>query len=224
MSVMLDAQDSQSADTAGESSSAAGPGRVLPVFARPFGFAMWLFVTGVVGALASFLLLYERVRLWNDPDHVTSCDVNPWVSCGEVMQSWQAATFGFPNIFLGVVGFPLLIGVAVTLWATRGQLPAWYYLGLQGGATFAFAFSVWLWYSAVYSIGVLCPYCMIAWAAVIPLFVVTTARNIIHGVLPASEAVRRVARDWWWVAVVVLFLMVIGSILLNFAEAVTYTF
>ncbi|RJN31182.1 vitamin K epoxide reductase family protein [Nesterenkonia natronophila] len=224
MSLTLDAQDSQPEDPARMSSSAPAPGRVPPVFARPYGFGMWLFVTGIVGALASFLLLYERVRLWNDPGHVTSCDVNPWVSCGEVMQSWQAATFGFPNIFLGVVGFPLLIGVAVTLWAAKGPLPAWYYLGLQGGATFAFGFSIWLWYSAVFSIGVLCPYCMIAWAAVIPLFVVTTTRNLIHGVLPASEAVRRVARDWWWVAVVVLFLMVIGSILLNFTEAVTYAF
>src|SRR5699024_8182069 len=71
------------------------PGRV-PAFARPGGFAIWLVVTGLVGAVASFLLLYERVQLWNDPEHVSACDVNPWVSCGEVMGSWQAATFGFP--------------------------------------------------------------------------------------------------------------------------------
>ncbi|TLP79439.1 vitamin K epoxide reductase family protein [Nesterenkonia sphaerica] len=216
MSASLDTQDPQREET-------VAPGRVLPMFARPHAFAMWLLVTGLVGAVASFLLLYERIRLWNDPQHVTACDVNPWVSCGEVMQSWQAATFGFPNIFLGVVGFPVLIGVAVTIWATQGRLPSWYYLGLQAGAVFAFGFCVWLWYSAVFRIGVLCPYCMIVWAAVIPLVGVTTARNVIHGVLPVSETVKRVTRDWWWVAVVVLFLIVIGSILLNFSEAVTYS-
>ncbi|NLS08615.1 vitamin K epoxide reductase family protein [Nesterenkonia sp. MY13] len=199
------------------------PGRV-PAFARPAGFSLWLLITGAVGALASFLLLYERVQLWNDPEHITACDVNPWVSCGEVMQSWQASTFGFPNIFVGVVAFPVLIFAAVALWAVRGQMPRWYYAGLQAGALFAFGFITWLWYSAVYSIGVLCPYCMIVWAAVIPFFVVTTARNVIHGVIPSSEGMKKVARDWWWVAVIVLYLLVFASILLNFTEAFTYAF
>lgn len=196
-------------------------GRV-PAFARPVGFVIWLLATGAVGGLGSFLLLYERVRLWNNPDHVTTCDVNPWVSCGEVMQTWQAASFGFPNIFLGVVGFPLLIAVAVSLSAAGARLPNWYYAGLQVGVTFAFGFIAWLWYSAVYSIGVLCPYCMVVWAAVIPLFVVTTSRNIVHGVLPSSARVRQIAADWWWVAVVVLYVLVFASILLNFTEAFTY--
>lgn len=218
----LDAQESRSDDAPGAQSHTSDPGRVLPVFARPVGFAVWLLITGAIGALASFLLLYERVQLWNDPDHVTACDVNPWVSCGEVMQTWQAATFGFPNIFLGVVGFPLLLGVAVSLLAVQGRVPTWYYLGLQGGVLFAFGFNIWLWYSAVFTLGVLCPYCMIVWAAVIPLVVVTTARNVMHGVIPASERLKRLTRDWWWVAVVVIYLVVIGSILLNFSEAVTY--
>ena len=197
------------------------PGRV-PGFARPRGFALWLLITGLVGAVPSFILLYERVLLWNDPEHVAACDVSPWVSCGEVMQSWQAATFGFPNLFIGVVGFPLLMGVAISLLAVGGRMPSWYYLGLQAGVTFAFGFIAWLWYSASYSIGVLCPNCMVVWAAVIPLFVVVTARNIIHGILPASERAKRIASDWWWVAVLVIYLLVFASILLNFTEAFTY--
>lgn len=197
------------------------PGRV-PAFARPRGFALWLVITALVGGAASFLLLYERVQLWSNPDHVTACDVNPWVSCGEVMQTWQAATFGFPNIFIGVVGFPLMIAAAVSLLAVGGRMPTWYYAGLQAGATFALGFIIWLWYAAVYSIGVLCPYCMIVWAAVIPMFVVVTARNIIHGVIPASAGLRRIAADWWWVAIVVAYVLVFASILLNFTEAFTY--
>lgn len=199
-------------------------GRVPPAYAQPTGFALWLLAAAVVGTLASFLLLYERVKLWNNPDHVTSCDVNPWVSCGEVMQSWQAATFGFPNIFIGVVGFPLLIAVAVSLLATGGRMPTWFYYGLQAGAVFAFGFITWLWYSAVYTIGVLCPYCMVVWAAVIPFFVVTTARNIVHGVIPASAGLKRAARDWWWVVVVVLFLVIFTTILFRFTEAFIYSF
>ncbi|WP_120004881.1 vitamin K epoxide reductase family protein [Nesterenkonia muleiensis] len=224
MSTTLDAHNPRPENVAEPQRTDQVPGRVLPGYAQPVGFAIWLLVTGAVGALASFLLLYERVRLWNDPQHVTACDLNPWVSCGEVMQSWQSATFGFPNIFIGVVAFPLLIGVAVSLLATGGRMPRWYYHGLQAGAVFAFGFIIWLWYSAVYTIGVLCPYCMIVWAAVIPLFVVTTARNIVHGVIPASAGVKRVARDWWWVVVAVLYLLVFTSILLNFTDAFIYGF
>lgn len=219
MSTTVEAQDSRAEESAELLAADSAAGRV-PAFARPAGFVLWLLITGAVGAVASFLLLYERVQLWNNTDHVTACDVNPWVSCGAVMESWQAATFGFPNIFIGVVAFPLLIGVAVSLWA--GRMPGWYYLGLQAGAVFAFGFITWLWYSAVFSIGVLCPYCMIVWAAVIPFFVVTTARNIVHGVIPASAGLKRAARDWWWVAIVVIYLLVFASILLNFTEAFTY--
>lgn len=215
------APDTGAHDSADSAQTAPNPGRV-PSFAQPIGFALWLLVTAVVGGAASFLLLYERVQLWNNPDHVTSCDVNPWVSCGEVMQTWQAATFGFPNIFIGIVGFPLVIAVAISLLAVGGRMPRWYYLGLQAGAVFALGFIAWLWYSAVYSIGVLCPYCMIVWAAVIPLFVVVTARNIVHGVIPASGRIRRVAADWWWVAIVISYVAVFASILLNFTEAFTY--
>lgn len=208
------------APDAGESALSTA-GRV-PAFARSLGFAIWLLATGAVGTLASFLLLYERVQLWNDPNHVTACDVNPWVSCGQVMQAWQASTFGFPNIFIGVVAFPLLIAVAVSLLASGGRMPRWYYAGLQAGAVFAFGFCVWLWVSAVYVIGVLCPYCMIVWSAVIPFFVVTTARNMVHGVIPASAGMKKIAADWWWVAVLVIYLLVFASILLNFTDAFTY--
>lgn len=224
MSTTLDAQEPQPESSTEMLEDDTAPGRVLPGYAQPVGFAIWLLLTGAVGAVASFLLLYERVQLWNNPDHVTSCDVNPWVSCGEVMQSWQATTFGFPNIFIGVVAFPLLIGVAISLLAAGGKLPTWYYHGLQAGAVFAFGFVIWLWYSAVYSIGVLCPYCMIVWAAVIPFFVVTTARNIVHGVIPAPAGLKRAVRDWWWVIVVVLYLLTFTTILLGFTEAFIYSF
>ncbi len=220
MSTTLTAPDAGAGDPSEPAAQTGDSGRV-PAFARPVGFVVWLLVTGAVGAAASFLLLYERVLLWSNPDHVTACDVNPWVSCGAVMNTWQASTFGFPNIFLGVVGFPVLMAVAVSLAAAAGRMPRWYYAGLQAGVVFAFGFCVWLWANAVYVIGVLCPYCMVVWAAVIPLAVVTTARNLVHGVIPASAAVRRVAADWWWVAVIVLYLLVFASILVRFSYAFT---
>lgn len=182
---------------------------------------LWLLFTGLIGALASFLLLYERILLWQDADHSTACDISPWVSCGQVMESWQASTFGFPNIFIGVVGFPLVVAIGVGLLGSV-QHPRWYWGGLQVGVLFAFGFCVWLWSQAVYVLGTLCPYCMIVWAAVIPLTVVVTARNIIHGVLPSSKTLRHLAAGWWWVVMVLLYLLVVVSIVLEFPQAMSF--
>ncbi|GAB3189244.1 vitamin K epoxide reductase family protein [Nesterenkonia suensis] len=208
----------QSADPPGAAGSVA-PGESVP--GGPFGpraLAVWLMVTGLVGAAASFLLLHERVQLWQDPDHITACDVNPWVSCGEVMASWQASTFGFPNIFIGVVAFPVVIALAVTLLAGL-RPPRWFWLGLQAGVVFAFGFCVWLWSQAVYAIGALCPYCMIVWAAVIPMTVAVTARNILAGDLPSSPRLRRLTADWWWVVMAVIVLLVVASIAIELPHA-----
>ena len=63
----------------------------------------------------------------------------------------------------------------------------WYWLGLQAGVTLGFAFVVWLWSQALYAIHILCPFCMVVWAAMIPLFVWVTVRNITHGVIRAAR-------------------------------------
>ncbi len=149
-------------------------------------------ITGIVGWLASGALVLEKLEVLKDPNHVTACDINPWVSCGAVMQTWQSSVFGFPNMFIGIVAFAVIIttGMAVL---SGAKFARWYWLGLQAGVTLGFAFVVWLWSQALYSIHILCPFCMVVWAAMIPLFVWVTVRNIMHGVIkvPAGPA-----RSW----------------------------
>lgn len=193
---------------------------IRPRVASTRSVGVWLLLTSIVAAVASGLLMYERIQLWRDADYTTACDINPWVSCGLVMDSWQASSFGFPNIFLGVVGFPLAILVAVTILG-RVPLPRWYWLGLQAGVTFALGFCIWLWSQAVFVIGALCPYCMVVWAAVIPMFVIVTARNIATGALPVGPGLQKISADWWWVAIVLIYLVVVGSIILQFPQAFT---
>ena len=82
---------------------------------RPFG---WLLViTGVVGWLASGTLVLEKLEVLKDPNHTTVCDVNPWISCGQVMQTWQSSVFGFPNMFIGIVAFAVTITMGMALLA-----------------------------------------------------------------------------------------------------------
>lgn len=179
--------------------------------------AVWLLVLSVIGSIASGLLMYERVALWADSDHTTACDLNPWVSCGQVMETWQASTFGFPNILIGIVLFPALAILALTLLLNKDfEQKVWYFI--EAGTTFAFLFVVWLYISAVFVINVLCPYCMIVWAAVIPLSTLVFTRNRLAE-QRWSPKTKQLIRSWWWTVMILLFLVVVGTIIVQFPYA-----
>ena len=165
--------------------------RSLPPMTRDRPFAWLLLITGVVGWLASGTLVLEKLEVLKDPKHVTVCDVNPWISCGQVMQTPQSSVFGFPNMFIGIVAFAVIITTAMGILA-GARFARWYWLGLQAGVTLGFVFVVWLWSQALYAIHILCPFCMIVWAVMIPLFVWVTIRNVSHGVIPPA---RRTGQD-----------------------------
>ncbi|MBG6083311.1 vitamin K epoxide reductase family protein [Zhihengliuella flava] len=180
------------------------------------GFGWFLTIASTIAWLASVILVLERLELYANPNHVTSCDINPWVSCGAVMNQWQAALFGFPNPLIGIVGFAVVMTIGMCLVA-GASLPRWFWIGLQIGITLAFAFIVWLWSQAVYEIRILCLYCMVVWAMTIPLFVLTTARNISHGFIGGGEKLQRFAREWAWVIALGLIVLVAATVVMEFA-------
>ena len=206
-------QDQQDgARPAGASAGAAVPAMTRD---RPFG---WLLViTGVVGWLASGILVLEKLEVLKDPNHATVCDVNPWISCGQVMQTWQSSVFGFPNMFIGIVAFAITTTVGLALLA-GARFARWYWLGLQAGITLGFIFVVWLWAQALYSIHILCPFCMVVWAAMIPLFVWVTVRNVVHGVIPAPAGLARILGDSGWIITALLDGAVIATIFFAFIQ------
>jgi uncharacterized membrane protein len=178
----------------------------------------WLMlVTGIIGWLASGVLVLEKLAMLRDPNHTTVCDVNPWISCGQVMQRWQSSVFGFPNMFIGVVAFAIIITVGMAL-LSGATFARWYWLGLQTGVTLGFVFVVWLWSQALYDIHVLCPFCMIVWAAMIPLFVWVTLRNITAGAVPVPEKVARVLGDSGWIIVALMYVAVVATIFFAFVQ------
>ena len=156
-----------------------------------------LVISGVVGLAAAFALTIERFNLAEDPGYVPSCSFNPVLSCGAVMESDQAAVFGFPNPLIGVAGFAALAALGVALLA-GASFPRWLWLAIQAGVLFAVVFVHWLFFQSVYEIGTLCPYCIVVWLVAIPTFFYVTLRNAMAGVLPvparAGAAVEAVAR------------------------------
>ncbi|MEX5296633.1 vitamin K epoxide reductase family protein [Kocuria sp. CPCC 205268] len=192
----------------------------LPAFARHRPFAILLLVTGVIGWIASGILVLERLTLYRDPGHVTSCDINPWVSCGQVMGTWQSELLGFPNPLIGIVAFAVVITTAMAA-LSGARFGRWYWAGLQVGVTAGAVFVVWLWSQALFSIYILCLYCMIVWAAMIPLTILLTVRNLAHGVIPAPAGLVRFAADWAWTLVSITYVAVAASVFFRFFSAFT---
>ncbi|MGX5717651.1 vitamin K epoxide reductase family protein [Arthrobacter sp. MAHUQ-56] len=191
--------------------------RTVPAMTRNRPFGWLLVITGVVGWLASGTLVLEKLEVLKDPNHTTVCDVNPWISCGQVMQTWQSSLFGFPNMFIGIVAFAITITVGMAL-LSGATFARWYWLGLQAGVTLGFAFVVWLWSQALYAIHILCPFCMIVWAAMIPLFVWTTIRNISAGIIPMPAGPARVLSESGWIITALLYVAVIATIFFAFIQ------
>ncbi|MDO5503079.1 MAG: vitamin K epoxide reductase family protein [Actinomycetia bacterium] len=133
-----------------------------------------LLIGGLIGLLASAVLLIEKIELIRDPDYIPTCSFNPVMACGSVMTSWQGEVFGIPNPIIGVAAFPMVMALGAALLA--GARPARWFWGLfLAGTTFGALMVTWLAHQSLYSIGFLCPYCMVVWAVTIPIFVFTLA-------------------------------------------------
>ncbi len=180
-----------------------------------------LAVTGAVGLLASFILSVDKVQQLQDQiagkESVFACDFSVWVSCSSVMASPQSEAFGFPNSFLGVIGFAVVLTLGV-VWLTGAPVKGWLWGGLQAGAVFGITFVTWLQFQSIYKIGALCPYCMVVWAVMIPLFVGVT-RHSLRLVAPDAGITRFVA-NWNVLIVALWYVAVLAAIWFEFGTRV----
>lgn len=139
-----------------------------------------LLVGGVIGVLAAAILTIEKVNLLTNPGNPLNCDLNPIVACGPVINTPQASVFGFPNPVLGLVGFAVVACIGAAMLA-GASFKRWFWLGLQAGVTFGISFVIWLQYQSIFNIGALCPYCMVVWSVMIPIFWYTSLYNLRQG-------------------------------------------
>jgi uncharacterized membrane protein len=179
-------------------------------------FPIALIFFGILGWIASFGLTLERLAVASDPGYATACDISPFISCKSVMLSEQAALLGFPNPLIGIAAFfaPVVIGFAILAGA---KFAGWFWNLFLVGHVFALGFVFWLFSASVYSIGSLCLYCMVAWAATIPLFWSILGHNMKEGYLgiramPAGEFIF----GWAWVLTVLTYVAMLAVIVIHF--------
>jgi len=136
-----------------------------------------LFVTmlvfGIVGLMASFILAVEEFHLLKNPDAVLSCSFNVILNCATVMQTWQASVFGFPNMFIGLMGYPVVITTAV-VGLLNARLSRGYWIAANICYALGALFAYWLFFNSLYVIEVLCPWCLIVTFATTILFATIT--------------------------------------------------
>lgn len=146
-----------------------------------------LIVGGVLGLIAAFQLTLEKVRVLADSAYVPACDLNPVLSCGSVIVTPQAEVFGFPNPVMGLAGFTVVITLGVLL-VGGVAMPRWVWIGLNAGALLGFGFVQWLIWQSLYTIGSLCPWCMVVWTVTAPIFVWVTAANLLSDRIPTPSS------------------------------------
>ncbi|TIH34326.1 vitamin K epoxide reductase family protein [Subtercola vilae] len=177
---------------------------------RPIGLAIFLIVAGVVGWVASFTLTLEKIETLINPSYVPSCNISVLVSCGPNMASAQGSLFGFPNPIIGVACFVAVIVVGVGILA-GARFAKWFWVLFNVGIALALVFVIWLISVSIFVLGTLCPYCMVVWVTVIPLFWYVTAYNLKEGHIPVPVAVRNVVALFYpfiWMLVILSYLVI----------------
>ena len=177
-----------------------------------------LIIGGILGLLASFILTQDKIHFAENPDYKPLCSINPVISCGSITKSKQGSAFGFPNPFLGLAGFAMVVNVGVSMLA-GGKFKKWYWRAFNAGTLFGFLFVHWLIYQSLFSIKALCLYCMLTWSVTVPIFWYTTLYNLREGNIPTPKKLKAAvnfAQRHHGDILLIWFLIIIGLILNKF--------
>jgi len=128
-----------------------------------------LLSSSMVALIASFWQAAERIHMLKNPTVALNCNLNPIIDCGGVMGHKLAALFGFPNTFIGMVMFSMLVASAILL-LTGGTFSKAYHNFVMALSTIAILFSAWFFWVSLYVIGKICLFCLAIWPASVILF------------------------------------------------------
>lgn len=159
----------------------------------------WIFASMLVGALlsllASFVLSVEAIELAKNPDAELSCSVNVVLNCATVAKHESAAIWGFPNSFLGLIAEPVVITVAIAGLAGI-KFPRRFMFFAQIGYTLGFVFALYLFYTSMFVIQALCPWCLLVTVTTTFVFFAITRYNIREKNLYLPDKLQKAARTF----------------------------
>src|SRR3954470_14942575 len=148
-------------------------------------------ISALVGLGASITAAYVHYRMFADPTYTSFCDVSAVVSCTQVYASRFGTFKGVSvSVFGGIwFGFAALMSIAgmSARPAVRESVPGY----LFAASTLALAAILYLGYASFFILKLVCVLCLITYAAVIGLFLISGAATS----LPMLSLPRRAAQD-----------------------------
>jgi len=149
-----------------------------------------MLLSAVAGLIAAFVLTLEKIKLLENPDAVLSCSVNIVLNCASVIKTPQSAVFGFPNSLIGLMGYAVIITVVVAYFAgARPNKLFWQVANVFYGL--GALFSYWLFFTSLYTIQVLCPWCLIVTFVTTILLATITHYNIRENNFGGSKSLKK---------------------------------
>ncbi len=152
---------------------------------------IWLLACCLVGLAVSVEAAYIHYRILFDPRYVSFCDVNATFNCSQVYLSRFGTVLGVPVAVFGAIWFALAaILAAAGVWGRaplRDNAPGY----LFALSTVGLAVVLYLGYVSVAVLKTYCVLCLITYAAVISLFIMSGAATA----FPMTTLPRRLARD-----------------------------
>jgi uncharacterized membrane protein/protein-disulfide isomerase len=148
-------------------------------------------IFALTGLVASGAAAYVHYRLLQNPSYLSFCDVSATVSCSQVYSSPYGSVWGVPVAVIGAIWFAWasLLSVAglTARPAVREGIPGY----LFAGSTLALSVILYLGYASFVLLKMVCILCVITYAAVIGLFLVSGAVSTV----PIMSLPRRLSQD-----------------------------
>jgi uncharacterized membrane protein len=187
----------------------------------------WIFITVLItaflGLIAAFVLSVEAVELLKNPSAQFSCSINAIINCATVGKTSYASLLGFPNSFIGMIGEPVFITVAIA-GLYRVKLPRQFMFAIQAMAVFSLVYAFFLFHISAFIIQALCPWCLLVDVSTIVMFFAITRYNINENNLYLSKKLATrakifVQKDYDKFVAVLLVVIGIGIMIAKFGSA-----
>lgn len=187
----------------------------------------WIFGTmlvfGVVGLIASFVLTIEKFHLLQNPNAVLSCSINLILNCSTVMQTWQSSVFGFPNMLIGLMGYSVVVTVAIA-GLSGVKLARPFLIAANVCYLLGALFAYWLFFQSVYVIEVLCPWCLIVTFSTTLVLATITHYNLRQNIFGLSKRNNKfvqnfLAKDFGKLATASWIVLLIALVFIKFGDS-----
>ncbi len=140
--------------------------------------------------LAAFQLSVDKVHLLEHPEAKLSCSINVVLNCTSVMKTPQASLLGFPNSFIGIIGFSIFLFFAISSLLGTKYTKIILRL-LLAGILGAWIFALWLFFDSLYVIQILCPWCLLTTLSTTIVFATLLRMVLMDNVLGLKKSYQK---------------------------------